>query len=104
MHQLDELLRADCLPRPILLKIDVQGFELEVLEGATLLIKAIDYCYLELSYIELYKGQPLAAEVLSYLFSHGFQLAGVFNQVWTRAFGPTQADFLLIRCPARKVS
>jgi FkbM family methyltransferase len=95
VQRLDEALRSVSLPPPVLLKIDVQGFELDVLEGAGALIASIDYCYLELSYVELYEGQPLASSVLSYLFSRGFQLAGVFNQVDTRAFGPTQADFLL---------
>ena len=101
IKRLDEVLSSDRLPRPVLLKLDVQGFELDVLEGADALIKAIDYCYLELSYVELYEGQPLAAEVLRYLFSRGFELAGVFNQVETRAFGPTQADFLLIKAEER---
>lgn len=81
------------LPRPILMKIDVQGAELQVLRGCDDL-ELVDFVYVELSFAELYEGQPLYDEVAAYLAQRGFHLAGVFNQISTPAFGPTQADFL----------
>lgn len=51
------------LPRPVLLKIDVQGFELEVLKGATGMLPHIDAVYVEASYVELYEGQALHEEI-----------------------------------------
>ena len=84
------------LPRPIMMKIDVQGAELEVLRGCDEL-EQIDYIYVELSFVELYEEQPLFGEVSAYLASRGFSLAGVFNQVTSAAFGPTQADLLFKR-------
>jgi FkbM family methyltransferase len=67
------------LPRPVLLKIDVQGFELEVLKGATDLLPHIDAVYVEASYVELYEGQALHEEIERYLTEAGFTLAGRYN-------------------------
>jgi FkbM family methyltransferase len=83
--------------RPILMKIDVQGGELDVLAGCGNLLNEIDNVYLEVSFVELYCGQPLASDIINYMVEFGFKLRGVFNQTTTKAFGPTQADFLFSR-------
>ena len=81
------------LRRPALLKIDVQGFELEVLKGACGLLHDIDAVYVEASDVELYEGQALADEVLQLLASSGFQLAGRFNTQLHKG-QPIQGDLL----------
>jgi len=96
VRRLEGYLKSAVLERPILLKIDVQGAELGVLRGCDGL-DVIDFVYVELSFTELYEGQPLYDEVAAYLSGRGFALAGVFNQVSTVSFGPTQADFLFKR-------
>jgi len=96
LRRLDECLNICALPRPIMLKVDVQGAELGVFEGCDHL-DVIDYIYVELSFIELYEGQPLFDDVNSYLVDKGFRLSGVFNQVSTKEFGPTQIDALFRR-------
>ncbi|RYY25564.1 MAG: FkbM family methyltransferase [Sphingomonadales bacterium] len=96
LRRLKDLVSIETLPRPIFVKIDVQGAELDVLKGCEELEQA-DLVYVELSFVELYEGQPLADEVIAYLQSRGFLLAGVFNQASTDLFGPTQADFLFKR-------
>ena len=53
-------------------KIDVQGYELEVLKGFKNKISLIKYIYIELSTIELYENQPTYFEVNSYLNQHNF--------------------------------
>jgi FkbM family methyltransferase len=80
-----------------LLKIDTQGYELEVLKGSEDLLERFSVIYCELSYIELYKGQPLASEVISYLLEKGFRLAGVFNQNVSTNLGALQADMLFVK-------
>lgn len=89
-----------CLPgplrRPVLLKIDVQGYELEVLKGANDLLAAIDVIFVEASCVELYEGQALDRDVLQLLTSKGFYLAGRFNnQRYQGAL--VQADLLFRR-------
>jgi FkbM family methyltransferase len=92
--RLKDVLDISILPRPILLKLDVQGGELEVLKGAENLLLLVDTVYCETSFVQLYENQPLANEIASYLIERGFALSGVFNQSVTRKFGATQADFL----------
>lgn len=65
------------LKKPIFLKIDVQGYELEVLKGASL--NEIKYIYLEASYIQLYKKQPLIDDIIRYLSSKNFKLIKISN-------------------------
>ena len=58
-------------------KIDTQGFEKAVLEGAAESLKEIKGLQMELSIVELYKGQSLATEMINYLESMGFALYSV---------------------------
>ena len=81
---------------PVMLKIDVQGAELAVLRGIANLDR-IDFVYVELSFVELYEGQPLYADVQRELTARGFALRGAFNQAFTDHFGPTQLDCLFAR-------
>jgi len=43
--------------------LDVQGYELEVLKGASETLKHINWIFLEFSKIELYKEQPLLEDL-----------------------------------------
>jgi FkbM family methyltransferase len=69
---LDDELSGRRLPPRTLLKADVQGFELEVLKGATRTLPSLDWIYLEVSFRELYRGQPQAVEIFEYLRACGF--------------------------------
>jgi FkbM family methyltransferase len=95
--KLGDVLDLSMLPRPTLMKIDVQGGELEVLRGAGEGLNSLDAIYCEASFVTLYEGQPLAHELVAYLMASGFKLRGVFNLSYTMAFGATQADFLFSR-------
>jgi FkbM family methyltransferase len=98
VKRLDSCIDLDSLEHPILLKVDVQGGELELFEGANSL-EPVDYIYVELSFVELYEGQPLFQDVVDYLTRRGFTMIGFFNQVSTPEFGPTQVDVLFRSAP-----
>ena len=91
--RLYEIITPQALARPSLLKIDVQGYELEVLQGTERVIHLIDEVLVECSFTELYTGQPLADEVVCYLRRKGFELAGVFSMARDEAGRCLQADF-----------
>lgn len=92
----DVVTLAEC-KGPIFMKVDVQGAELSVFEGCGNSLRMIDAIYVELSFVPLYKDQPLAGQVISYLNDKGFQLRGVFNQSKMKGSGLVQADFLFTR-------
>lgn len=56
------------------LKIDVQGFENRVLEGAKAILPKLVGLQLELSLVPLYDGEPLFDSLLSQVMSLGFEL------------------------------
>ena len=55
-----------------LLKLDTQGFELEVLRGALRLLATAEAAILEVSLIQINRGCPLLHEVLSFMDERGF--------------------------------
>ncbi|HEX3523361.1 MAG TPA: FkbM family methyltransferase [Stellaceae bacterium] len=91
---LTNYLRPENIRAPALLKIDVQGYELEVLSACELLLPLFQFVYVELSYVELYGGQALAGQVIRHLAEREFQLLGVYNQSTDPYGKPVQADFL----------
>jgi FkbM family methyltransferase len=56
------------------LKIDTQGFEKNVLEGAAKSLEFVNAIQLELSLIPLYENESLAQEMIQYLKERGFIL------------------------------
>lgn len=59
------------------LKIDVQGYEMEVLKGATSTLNDVHGIQVELSTTQLYLNQPLFYEVSAYLYELGFELLDI---------------------------
>lgn len=57
---------------PAFLKIDAQGYELEILKGAGRVLPAFEAVLLEVAIIEINEGAPLLHEVVAFMKSHGF--------------------------------
>lgn len=100
--RLDEVLTAADLVAPALLKIDVQGGELEVLRGAAGLLPHFDWIYVECSFFEFYEGQALADDVAAFLAAVGFQPTVYWRPCRDAAGRPAQADVLFIRSGATR--
>ena len=64
---------------PDYIHMDVQGAELKVLEGAGALLKDVEAVWMEVANVELYRGQPLRAEVSRFMSLHGFELLGYYG-------------------------
>ena len=93
---------ADALPAadieaPALLKLDVQGFELQALAGCEALLERFDWVYVECSFVELYSGQSFADEVIAWLRERGLRLRGVYNVAYDLHGRAVQGDFLFGR-------
>jgi FkbM family methyltransferase len=97
VKRLDDVIDASSLSRPFLLKIDVQGFELEVIKGAQRLLSEDGDLVVESSFAELYANQALADEVVATLLSQGFRLRGIFSLTYGLDGAPLQGDFLFSR-------
>ncbi len=97
---LDAFVSAELVVPPALLKIDVQGFELEVLRGSLSLLPGFAYVYVEASFEALYTDQALFDDVARFLETEGFTEAGRYNMAHTAEGAPIQADFLFRRVNA----
>jgi FkbM family methyltransferase len=64
------------------LKVDVQGAELQVLQGAEGLLsnRAIKYVLLELTFYDLYDGGARPSEVFASMESAGYRFVAMYNQ------------------------
>ena len=94
---LDAFLKPADLRPPALLKIDVQGFELEVLRASRALLGGFEHVCVEASFEVLYEGQALAGEVAACLHWHGFSEVQRYNVIRGPEGWPVQADFLFWR-------
>lgn len=95
---LDEYLGQLQLDDKVLLKIDVQGYEAQVLRGATELLKCVACVLLEVSFRPLYQGQGTFAEIHVLLQSAGFSYSGNLGQLCSPIDGSIlQADALFCR-------
>jgi FkbM family methyltransferase len=71
---LDEFAAREDIPPPDLAKIDVQGFEAQVLSGGTHVLPSAKRLIIEVSLRPIYQDQQLLPSVLATLSSWGFEL------------------------------
>lgn len=92
---LDNQLEAlDLDPEKILLKLDVQGYEAAVLNGAVKSMSRIPLCFLEVSVVALYEGENTLLPILKLLSESGHEVIDVFRGLKTKNGRLLQLDIL----------
>ena len=79
VNTLDKIFEEIELNSNILLKLDVQGYEKSVLEGAEKLLSATKLIFMEVTFNPLYKDQYLFNDMIGFLNERGFNIAGIEN-------------------------
>ena len=98
VKRLDDVLGAFELKPEILIKIDVQGYEDKVIAGAPETMGKAKAIIIEVSFRELYEGQPLFETIFGMLSGEGFRYMGNLYQLLSPIDGaPLQADALFVR-------
>lgn len=98
LETLDALIRSGVCPEPDLLKLDVQGYELEVLKGATNALRKIQAVIAEVSFFPFQTGMPLFHVVTGHLAEHGFLAYDVLGLCLRPLDGAlAQADLLFLQ-------
>jgi len=76
---LDSVVLENNWPLPDLIKIDVQGAEIDILKGASKCLKNCNDIILEAQHVEYNLGAPGLNEVVNYMQSIGFELIEKFS-------------------------
>lgn len=81
-------------PQETMLKLDVQGFEVEVLKGASQSLSKIPLCYLEASITPLYEGEISFLPILIELSKFGHEVIDVYRGIKAKNGQLLQLDIL----------
>lgn len=83
---------------PDVIKVDAQGFELEVLSGASRLLtrNRPPLLYLEVSFVRVYEGQPLFDELYQWVFLRGYRLVGLYETGFRTHYYQVSANALFV--------
>jgi FkbM family methyltransferase len=99
LHPLAELIENAEVPSPHFIKVDVQGFELEILKGLERHIDRVVAIELEGQFEEIYQQQPLFPEIYDWLRSRGFGMLAIRPQ-WIMDYNIFEVNGFFARNPA----
>lgn len=96
--RLDDLMRTVDLTGPTLIKMDVQGYEDEVIKGGKETIRRASILIIETSFVPLYEGQPLFDDIYRSVQELGFSYRGRRETHYSRITDlPIYEDAVFIR-------
>jgi FkbM family methyltransferase len=72
--RLDDYARTQRLALPDLIKLDIQGFELEALRGGEACLANATQIITEVSFVEMYQGQALFHDVVEFFAQRSFHI------------------------------
>jgi FkbM family methyltransferase len=98
---LDDILERAGWDGADLIKLDIQGAELEALSGGARALRTAQVVILELSFDNFYERSPLVSDAISFMRSHGFFLRDVADVKRLRRGDPVhQLDGFFVKDPA----
>ena len=88
IKQLDTVFEKVCGGKKgIMLKVDTQGFEKNVIDGAKASLANIEVIQLEMSILPLYQGELLFIEMIKHLGDIGFKVVSLEDGFWDEETG-----------------
>jgi len=99
---LDSLVESRFKTYPDMLKLDVQGHELEVLKGGSRCLQHAQVCLLEISLLDLGDKEPLLRDVLNFMHEHQFQaydIPGLMRRPYDKALHQIDMFFVKTNSP-----
>jgi FkbM family methyltransferase len=100
IQTIDDIIRSSGMPVPELIKLDVQGFELEALKGASSTFGRTEVYILEVSLVAIsdVPGHPQFADVVDFMLARGYvayDFAGFIRRPSDGALG--QCDICFVK-------
>jgi FkbM family methyltransferase len=98
MQTIDLVVKSQGLTAPNFLKLDVQGYELEVLKGAQNTLSKMSVVLAEVNLIDIHKGAPLLDDLVLFMRDRGFvayDICGLARRPLDKALW--QADFIFVQ-------
>jgi FkbM family methyltransferase len=89
---LDNFLQSEGVSEVDFLQIDVQGADLQVLEGSEQILQSVLAIQIEVEFAQIYQNQPLFADIDSYLRKQGFTLFDLYTTRRVRAASPFKSQ------------
>ena len=98
IDSLDTVVKNNNWPAPDLIKLDTQGYELEILKGGLHAMQQAEAVLMEVSFIDIYINAPLAKDVIDFMKQHDFLLYDICS-LMRRPLDKAlfQADFLFVK-------
>lgn len=97
-YKLEELCKKHNLKAPYLIKVDVQGAELDVLHGAEAILKDTEYVILEAVLFDFFKNGPNFWDFIEYMNKHGFVVYDFFDPLYRPFDGAmSQIDIAFVK-------
>lgn len=102
--QLDAWAHVQGIPAVDLIKLNIQGAELDALRGGEKLLSTASAVFLEVSFVESYIGRPMFADVDTYMRAAGFEFFDLLMlHPVGRAASPYTAVHARAKCPGQLI-
>ncbi len=103
MRTIDDVVERDLQGQaPQFLKMDVQGYELAVLKGASRTLPSIQVILAEVNFLDIHVNVPLLADLVSWLSQRGwaaYDICGLIRRPLDQALW--QADMIFVQSNSR---